>query len=306
MKIEKRGIIYKPDKLEWWKMVYAMMPTPIHLPERKCIRIFFGITDKEKFGRTTYIDVNESNPSQIITNPDQVSLDLGEIGTFDDSGAVPSSVIVDERNIKLYYVGFQRANRVPYMLFSGLAIANTINDNFIRHSNAPIIERSQSSPYSNAAPFVLKDKGLYKMWFWEGEKWVLVNEKKYIKAVISYAESYDGLNWDIKQHGCIKPKIETEFSVGRPWVFFHQEKYKMFYSVRHIDKLYRLGYAESENGLDWIRKDKNINFDVSNSGWDSEMICYPAVITVNNKTFLFYNGNNNGESGFGYAEIIAF
>lgn len=78
----------------------------------------------------------------------------------------------------------------------------------------------------------------------------------------------------------------------------------MFYSVRYVDKLYRLGYAESKDGVNWIRKDNEIGIDVSADGWDSEMICYPAVVKTNNKTFLFYNGNNNGASGFGYAELI--
>jgi hypothetical protein len=33
------------------------------------------------------------------------------------------------------------------------------------------------------------------------------------------------------------------------------------------------------------------------------MICYPAVIKIYDKTYLFYNGNNNGKTGFGYAEL---
>jgi hypothetical protein len=78
----------------------------------------------------------------------------------------------------------------------------------------------------------------------------------------------------------------------------------MFYSVRYIDKLYRIGYAESIDGINWIRKDNEIDIDVSQEGWDSEMICYPSVISVKEKTYLFYNGNNNGETGFGYAEIL--
>ena len=47
-----------------------------------------------------------------------------------------------------------------------------------------------------------------------------------------------------------------------------------------------------------------MQIDVSPTGWDAEMICYPAVINVKGKTYLFYNGNNNGETGFGVAELI--
>ena len=35
--------------------------------------------------------------------------------------------------------------------------------------------------------------------------------------------------------------------------------------------------TESEDGVNWQRKDNKVGVDVSNEGWDSEMICYPAV-----------------------------
>jgi hypothetical protein len=304
MKIEKRGLIYFPDGETWWKKLYAMMPTPVFLSEKNCIRVYFGITDAGRNGRVTFIDLDCNNPSVIVSKPENIVLDIGNIGTFDDSGVIPSSILFDNDNVKLYYVGFQRSSKVPYMLYSGLATALDYDSVFCRHSKVPIMDRSPQNPYSTAAPFVIKEKELYKMWFWEGESWVEINGKKYIKAILSYAESINGENWDIVKRGCIKPLKENEFSVGRPWVINHQGIYKMFYSVRYVDKLYRIGYAESTNGIDWIRKDVVHNLDVSESGWDSEMICYPSLLEVNNKTYIFYNGNNNGESGFGYAEIM--
>ena len=33
------------------------------------------------------------------------------------------------------------------------------------------------------------------------------------------------------------------------------------------------------------------------------MICYPNVIKVKDKLYMFYNGNGFGQSGFGYAEL---
>jgi hypothetical protein len=77
----------------------------------------------------------------------------------------------------------------------------------------------------------------------------------------------------------------------------------MWYSLRRKNITYRIGYAESKDGIHWERKDNEAGIDVSENGWDSEMICYPAVIKVKGKTYLFYNGNNNGVTGFGYAEL---
>ena len=39
----------------------------------------------------------------------------------------------------------------------------------------------------------------------------------------------------------------------------------------------------------------------SETGWDSTMICYPFVVTVDDRTLLFYNGNGFGQTGIGYA-----
>ncbi|MEP5069850.1 MAG: hypothetical protein ABJQ96_04225, partial [Crocinitomicaceae bacterium] len=64
------------------------------------------------------------------------------------------------------------------------------------------------------------------------------------------------------------------------------------------------GYAESLDGIEWERKDREVGIDVSEAGWDSEMVCFPSVIKVKDKTFMFYNGNNNGKTGFGVAELI--
>ena len=75
----------------------------------------------------------------------------------------------------------------------------------------------------------------------------------------------------------------------------------MFYSIRIKHKGYRLGYAESIDGIKWIRKDNEMNLDVSKDDFDNEMICYSSVIEINGKLVMFYNGNGFGKTGFGYA-----
>ena len=37
--------------------------------------------------------------------------------------------------------------------------------------------------------------------------------------------------------------------------------------------------------------------------WDSEMICFPYIQATKYGTYMFYNGNNNGETGFGAAVL---
>jgi hypothetical protein len=82
----------------------------------------------------------------------------------------------------------------------------------------------------------------------------------------------------------------------------------MWYSYRDLTEYrtnpkhsYRIGYAESKDGFIWDRKDGSAGIDISETGWDSEMVAYPHVYKHRNQTFMVYNGNGFGRSGFGYA-----
>ena len=46
---------------------------------------------------------------------------------------------------------------------------------------------------------------------------------------------------------------------------------------------------------------KNSGIDVSDDGWDSEMICYPFVFDHKGERYMLYNGNDYGKTGFGLA-----
>ncbi len=59
----------------------------------------------------------------------------------------------------------------------------------------------------------------------------------------------------------------------------------MWYSYRggvdyrtSLKTSYRIGYAQSEDGISWTRMDECAGIDVSAEGWDSEMIEYPHII----------------------------
>jgi hypothetical protein len=73
------------------------------------------------------------------------------------------------------------------------------------------------------------------------------------------------------------------------------------YAVGHGG--YRIGYAESDDGINWQRKDDKVGIDVSDEGWDSEMVAYPYVFEHDGEKYMLYNGNGYGETGFGYAVL---
>jgi hypothetical protein len=85
--------------------------------------------------------------------------------------------------------------------------------------------------------------------------------------------------------------------------------YQMWYCYRHSEDYrdgsgsYRIGYAESRDGMAFERHEDRVGLSVSADGWDSTMICYPYVLRIDGRTLMFYNGNGFGQTGFGYAQL---
>ena len=94
-----------------------------------------------------------------------------------------------------------------------------------------------------------------------------------------------------------------EFAFGRPCVIQDATigRYRMWYSVR--GETYRLGYAESQDGIVWDRHDDRAGLSSLADGWDSEMITYPVVFQDRGRLHMLYNGNGYGRTGIGLATL---
>ena len=307
MKWIKKGLIFKPDAELPWRKKYALYPSPFYLPEQNCIRIFYGSVDAEFYGHTAYIDVDADNPLAIKHEPKEFVLGPGINGAFDDCGVTPSCAININGRAFLYYSGFFRAYKSPYHIFSGLAIQNK-NGIYERHGRVPVLDRTSGEYFYRAGQCVIEDSGIYKTWYTSGVKWDVIDSKMYSNKTmpvynIRYATSADGISWQVEEKPSLAFDSEEEFGFGRPWVYKAEGTYHMWYTVNRKNSTEGLGYASSPDGINWQRQDHEVGIGTSESGWDSDMLCYPSVIKVKDKTFMFYNGNNRGETGFGLAEL---
>ena len=66
-------------------------------------------------------------------------------------------------------------------------------------------------------------------------------------------------------------------------------------------KNYSIGFTKSTDGIVWTRRDENAGISKSQSGWEPEMVCYPAFYPYRDRLYMFYSGNNVGRGGIGYA-----
>jgi len=138
------------------------------------------------------------------------------------------------------------------------------------------------------------------MWYTSGIRWETRSGELRHYYHIKYAESADGIEWQRNGRVAIDLAGE-EYAIGRPWVVRDADRYRMWYSYRGAS--YRLGYAESVDGLTWERRDAEVGIDVGPGAWDSEMIAYGAVIDAHGARWLFYNGNGYGRTGLGLARL---
>lgn len=299
---EKMGRVYAPDGRMEWAKHYAFPPTPYRLAD-DVLRIYLAFCDAGTVGRIGYVDVDPRDPSKVLGVSEQPVLDIGQPGAFDENGILPTSIVEHEGKLYLYYVGYQLGQKVRYFQFQGLAISEDGGASFRRAQRVPVIDRSDAELTNRTSAFVMRDEGRFKMWYVGGSDWIMARGKSLPVYNMRYLTSEDGVRWGPEGDVCIDFASEDEHAFGRPWVIKEPGLYRMFYSVRSHSRGYRLGYAESPDGVAWTRMDDRVGIDVSAEGWDSEMVQYASVVSIEGRTYMFYNGNNCGQTGFGYAVL---
>ncbi len=306
----KKEHIFTPSANSWMH-AYAQVPTPLIFDD--FIRIYFGCRpetqNKLPVSQIAFIDVDKNNPTEILYHSLKPVLTLGDVGCFDEFGLHPLSVIRVNNEIWLYYVGWTRMQSVPFNRAIGLAISKDNGLTFNRFSKGPILGASHNEPYLQQGPHVKIINEMWHMWYLTGTAWIpdIYDRMEAIYRIV-HATSTDGIFW--KRDG--KPVMETrednECHAGQA-VIFKNGLWHMWFSYRrglqfrNSEGGYRIGYATSDDLEHWQRDDSKAGISLSCSGWDSEMICYPNIIELNNKTLMFYCGNYFGREGFGYAEL---
>ena len=298
----KEGMICDRNTLEldWFKL-NIMCPVP-YLYNEVTLRIFVAFCDSQNRGRIGYIDVDPTNPSCIKNYSRKPVLDLGDVGTFDENGTIPTSLIIVDNVLYMYYCGFQKQVNVPYTSLLGIACSRDNGDSFKRISATPLLERQNSELFIRTGADVIKDQNIYKIFYASGNSWISIEEKLVPVYNIREIESKEFGKFENQSEVCLQLKND-EYGMTIPQVMRCGNQYQMIFSVRSKSKGYRLGYAESINGLCWKRDDQKMGIDVSKTGWDSEMICFGKMFKFKEQVYLFYCGNHYGVGGLGWARL---
>jgi predicted GH43/DUF377 family glycosyl hydrolase len=299
MKWIKQGRLFDlPHDRRGWMVSHAAVPYAEVLQGSR-YRVYFSARDRRNRARTGFFDFDLHDPKKILGISATPIIELGPLGAFDDSGAMLSWIINHQNRKYFYYFGWNLGVTVPFRNAIGLAVLENGREMPVKISQGPILDRNTDDPFFVSNPCVLIDNGLWRMWYLSCREWKMEGGKPKHWYHIRYAESPDGIQWKRTGIVCIDFASKAEYAISRPCVIKGRDGYQMWYSYR--GKNYRIGYAESADGLHWTRKDSEAGITVSRSGWDSKMIEYPFVFDDNENRYLLYNGNDYGKTGIGLA-----
>lgn len=275
------------------------------------IRVYFSTRHKDVAGNylseVAFADFDKQF-SKVLNVSRHCVIPLGGLGAFDEHGIFPLHVVREGKRVLGYTTGINRKISVPNDSAIGLAVSVDEGFTFNKVGEGPVLGASLHEPFLVADACVRKYGDRFHMWYIFGLQWTCEQEGATPDRVykIGHATSDDGISWSRTGVQLIADRLASNECQAAPTVEFFNGMYHLFFCYRpqfgFRTSGYRLGYAFSSDLIHWTRDDSRGGLDVSEQGWDSEMVCYPSFLRADGKIYLLYNGNAFGRFGFGVAE----
>lgn len=315
MKWKKLGRIFDPTQHRLANNCKEFAQSPQLLEFDDFVRIYFSTREKEPGGKflshISFVEMDKQF-SRINKISNHSIIPMGELGCYDEHGIFPLNILRDNDKILGFIGGWSRRVSVDIETSIGLSISSDNGLTFQRVDSGPVLSASLNEPFLVGDPFVLKLNGKYHMWYIYGIRWIN-NPKNNVKErvyKIGHAVSSDTINWIKTDRRLIQDKLNADECQALPSVIQVNDNFHMVFCYRQAigfrensKDSYRLGYAYSSDGLNWVRDDDKLGIDTTEGEWDSDMMCYPQICQCNGKIYLLYNGNNFGRYGFGLAVL---
>jgi len=296
----KLGRIFEPRVIHPLMQTHAANPTVMKLG-KSLVRVYFSARGADRRSSIGWAIFDLERPQvgalEVCSAP---VLTPGAPGTFDDSGVSMGCFADKDGDLRLYYLGWNLGTTVPWRNSIGMAVSRDGGLTFKKNSPAPLLDRSHVDPFSISYPWVLKcGTNDWLIWYGSNLSWGSGQSQKEMTHLIKVGSSIDGIHWVRDGSVAIPFQNDSEYAMSKPCVLRDGDIFRMWYSYRGEE--YRIGYAESKNGIKWTRQDEKVGITVSDSGWDSETVEYPCVFDAIGARWMIYNGNGYGLTGFGLA-----
>lgn len=306
MNLQKIGSIFRKEHFAHFSS-HAQVPTPYIMNDR--VRFYFAARNGRGKSFVTFADFSKDESFQLLYTNQSPVMEFGAPGTFDEDGAMPSQIIRQESEIWLYYTGWNQKVSTPYQNAIGLSKSNSEGISFVRQFEGPIMDRQFNEPFIVVTPFVEKRTHDFYMAYASGDQWICINEKYEPIYTIKQATSPDGIHWSRDGKKAFASSIQHEANVRPTIIKLHNNWFMLFcyrssINFRGGNGSYKIGLATSTDSQRWERNDEQLHIIGGSEAWENEMQCYPFFFQMNDQTYLVYNGNGFGQSGFGIMKVI--
>lgn len=311
---KKIGKVFSPHEVSNrpWLKEFAQAPATLLFDD--FVRVYFSCrppadANGQYVSYSAYVDLDRADLLKVRAVAENPVLSLGKTGEFDEFGTYPVSVVRDGDELRAYYAGWTRCESVPFNVAVGVAASRDNGQTFEKLGCGPVLGYTPDEPYVISGPKVRRFNGGWQLFYIAGRKWKMVDGRAEPVYKIRMATSEDGIHWKKHNRDLIPSRIEEDEAQASPDVFYANGKYHMFFCYRYSSYYrskqhgYRIGYASSRDLFNWVRDDTKAGIDVSENGWDSEMISYPHVFELDGKTYMAYLGDQVGRYGFGLAVL---
>lgn len=311
---KKLGKLFTPQDVTErpWLKEFAQAPATLLFDD--FVRVYFSSrppadANGQYVSHSAYVDLERTDLFKVRAVAEQPILSLGGLGEFDEFGTYPVSITREGDRVRAYYAGWTRCESVPFNVSIGFAISSDGGVTFEKPGNGPVLSYTPDEPFVLSGPKVRRFNGGWQLFYIAGRKWKVVDGRAEPVYKIRMATSEDGIRWHKLNKDLIESRIEEDEAQASPDVYFANDKYHMFFCYRYSSRFrgkengYRIGYASSTDLVNWVRDDTKAGIDVSEQGWDAEMISYPHVFDLDGKTYMVYLGDQVGRYGFGLAVL---
>ena len=272
----KLGLLYCPSHLDPHpKLVsHAANPLPVYL-QGDVYRIFFSGRDVHNRSSVGAVDLNIVQ-RKIIQEFREPFFEHGPVGSYFADGVSIGNCYEVQGVQYMLFMAWQSPKGSHWRGDIGRLIVNP-DLSLELDGEIPFMGSDEVDQVSLSYPWVVKNgSGEYSMWYGSTISWDAGNGE--MLHVINYASSTDGHQWSRK--GLAIPyQLGKAQAFSRPTVIGDKEGgYEMWFSYRSgTGEKYRIGYAFCKADQDWEVDLESVGIDVSEEGWDSEMIEYPFV-----------------------------
>jgi hypothetical protein len=233
---------------------------------------------------------------------------LGELGTFDQHGTNPLTIINFKDKTLMYYVGWSRSKDVPYTANIGLLQSTSEScKEFERLFSGPVISFDQDEPFLLGSPRVKEFNGILYMWYVSGKSWNVLDGQPEPTYKIRMATSIDGVHWQKIGRDLIQDSIDENECQAAPEVISLKKGFLMIYSFRSNSRTnenseYQVNFAYSDDLLNWTTEPIDLNQPSKSPSFRNTS--YYNLFRIDHAIQALFQLEKMGQSGIGIGTVV--